>query len=419
MADLKTMRERMATIATEARSLLDQSSETKDEARAAELESQHDKAMVDYDDIVVKVDRLAKMEATELATAEAATAEETREREARRPGAAIVSSSTPAEMNYRTAFWEYMKAGGVKENMPAEARTVLEKRVQDTITDSKGAYTVDEQLQNVVVKTMLAWGPMYDPGVTTELVTSSGNPITLPTVDDTTKAVTQHTQGTTLTDDAGVDVVFGEKTMGAFAYNTEFIRVSKELVDDSILAMESFIGELLGERLGRRANVELSTGDGTGDPNGIITATSAGKTTNAVGAVTWDEIMDFEHSIDPAYRAGPKVRWMFNDTTLADIRKLKDGDGRYLWATGSVANGMPDTVGGRVFSINQAMASQGTGNKFMLFGDFSKYWVRKVGGIMIGVVHDKDFWPGWGIAGYLRLDGELLDTGAVKHMKNA
>jgi HK97 family phage major capsid protein len=54
----------------------------------------------------------------------------------------------------------------------------------------------------------------------------------------------------------------------------------------------------------------------------------------------------------------------------------------------------------------------------MAFGDFSRYFVRKVGEPLIGAIQDKDFWPGFGIAGYIRLDGELVDTASVKYLRN-
>jgi HK97 family phage major capsid protein len=265
---------------------------------------------------------------------------------------------------------------------------------------------------------MLAWGPMYDPGITSEIVTSGGGQITMPTVNDTTTVVVKHTEGTTLTDDGGSDVTFAQKTLDAYAFNTEWLRVSKELADDSIFAMESLLGSLLGERLGRRANLELTTGDGTGDPNGIVTASAAGKVAASTTAITWDEVLDLEHSVDPAYRMGPQVRYMFNDSTLAALRKLKDGQGNYLWQIGNVQGGIPATFNGRQYSINQAIAGLGDGvnSRVMIFGDMSKYYVRKVGSPLIGAIQDKDFWPGFGVAGYIRFDGELADTAAVKHL---
>ena len=132
----------------------------------------------------------------------------------------------------------------------------------------------------------------------------------------------------------------------------------------------------------------------------------------AIAAITADEIIDLEHSVDPAYRQSPKARFMFNDTTLKTIRKLKDGQGQYLWNGGDLSKGISPTLLGYNYSINQAMASPATGNKTVIFGDHSKYFVRKVGAPIIGVMRER-FWPDLGIAGLIRLDGELADTAAV------
>lgn len=424
MATLKELREQMANAATNARSLLDEATKTEDAARAAELEAQHDKAMADFDALNAKAERLAKLEAIEARAADHAETEERARRDARRPGV-NPAVSTDGGYGYREAFYEYILAQGQKGDMPSEARAVLEagytpveSRAQTT-TAAAGGYTIPQELSNIMVQSMLAWGPMYDPGVTTEIVTAGGGLITMPTVNDTGRVVVKHVEGTTLTDDGGSDVTFGEKQLNAYPFNTEWLRVSKELIDDSIFAMESVLGGLLGEGLGRRANLELTVGDGVGDPNGIVTASTAGKTAAATAAITWDEILDLEHSVDPAYRNGPRVRYMFNDATLLAIRKLKDGDGNYLWQMGNVQAGIPPSFNGRAYSINQAMASLGAAAKVMLFGDFSKYYVRKVGSPIIGAIQDKDFWPGFGIAGYIRFDGELVDTAAVKHLITA
>lgn len=425
MADLNTLREQMANAATEARSLLDQASSEKDATRAADLESQHDKAMADFDALNAKAERLAKLEAVEARAVSHAETEERAKREAKRPGVNPGEARTGGDLTYREAFYEYIRAQGQKGDMPSEARAVLEagfskiEHRAQTTTQAAGGYTIPQELSNIMTRSMLAWGPMYDPGITTEIVTAGGGLITMPTVNDTARAVVKHVEGTTLTDDGGSDVTFGEKQLNAFPFNTEWLRVSKELVDDSIFAMESLLGDLLGEGLGRRANLELTVGDGTGDPNGIVTASAAGKTAAATAAITWDEILDLEHSVDPAYRNGPRVRYMFNDSTLLAVRKLKDGDGNYLWQMGNVQAGIPASFNGRAYSINQAMAPLGAAAKVMLFGDFSKYYVRKVGSPLIGAIQDKDFWPGFGIAGYIRFDGELADTAAVKHLITA
>ena len=112
------------------------------------------------------------------------------------------------------------------------------------------------------------------------------------------------------------------------------------------------------------------------------------------------------------------MRFMFNDLTLAAIRKLKDGQGNYLWSMGDVQGGIPGTLLGYRYSINQAVDTIATAKKTILFGDFGKYYVRKVGSPVIGVLRER-FWPDLGIAGLIRFDGELGDAAAVKHLLQA
>lgn len=423
--EIKELREKMANIATEARSKYNEIKDDTAEDRAAEIEREFDAMMADHDKIGERVERLEK-----LARAEAIAKEE-REKvnENRRPGSdkvgrGVDDGDTP---DYRTAFHAHLRSmvPGA-EPLSAEYRNVLragyqdvEKRAQVSGTNSAGGYTVPTELANILVKSMLAWGPMYDPGVTQELVTTGGGEIQMPTVNDTAVTAEAHTEGATLTDDGGKDVTFGQKVLNAYAFDTEWVRVSKELADDSIFAMETLLGELLGERLGRIANLQLTTGSGSSAPNGIATAASTGVTAAATAAVTGDELIDLVHSVDPAYRTAPRVGFMMNDATLAAIRKLKDGDGNYLWQMGNVQQGVPQSLLGYNISINQAVADLGASAKTILFGDMGKYYVRKVGAPLIGAIQDKDFWPGFGVAGYIRFDGELSDTAAVKAMVQA
>jgi HK97 family phage major capsid protein len=174
---------------------------------------------------------------------------------------------------------------------------------------------------------------------------------------------------------------------------------------------------LLGERIARRVNTELTTGDGTGDPNGVVVASATGKTAASTTAFTADEVIDLLHSVDPAYRASPKCRWQFNDTTLASIRKLKDGQGNYLWQMGDVRTGEPDRLLAHPYSVNQAMANIGLSAKPIIFGDHSRYVVRKVRGFTVITLRERyaeNFQIG--MVGFKRFDGELLNDQAVKHL---
>ncbi|HEY9092841.1 phage major capsid protein [Parasphingorhabdus sp.] len=413
---LKDYQEQRGRLVTQAREALDEIKGNTDQSRAAELEERHDKIMTDFDKVEADIAREERQAAMEARAEEARAANRPHPADGESRG---VDEGVTAE--YRVAFAKAIC--GPVEDLTQEERAVLaqgraEFRAQTAGTTTAGGFTVPTELSNQIIKSMLAWGPMYDPGVTTEMVTASGNPIKIPTVDDTAVAAEKHTEATALTDDGGKDVTFGQKSLDAYAYDTEFVRWSWELDTDSIFNMESLLGQLLGERLGRIANRELTVGDGSGDPNGIVTASTLGVTTATATAIIADELIDLVHSVDPAYRTGPKVGFMFNDTTLKMIRKLKDGDGNYLWQMGNVQQGVPGSLLGYNYHVNQAIASVpavAAATKVALFGDLSKYYVRKVGQPVIGVMRER-FWPDMGIAGLIRFDGELGDTAAVKHL---
>lgn len=423
---LKDLNEKRGVLVAQAREALDAIKKNTDEARAAELDARHDTIMADFDKIEATIAREERVAAAEARINAAAD----EERKNKRPISGDATAGGEGEgdvLAYRSVFHKFIARGGDPSELTGEERAVLragiapkdaEKRIQTAGTTTAGGYTVPVELANVIIETMKAWGPMYDDDICTVMTTASGNQINLPTVDDTAVPAVKHTEGTALTDDGGSDAVFGQKRLDAYMYDTEFVKFSYELAQDSIFNMENLLGGLLGKRLGRIANNELTVGDGAGDPNGIVTASSLGKTAAAVAAVTYDEIIDLVHSVDPAYRQSPKVRFMFNDLTLGALRKLKDGEGRYIWTMGDVTNGVPGNILGYRYSINQAMANLATGNKTLIFGDFGAYFVRKVGSPVIGVLRER-FWPDLGIAGLIRFDGELGDTAAVKHLIQA
>ena len=168
----------------------------------------------------------------------------------------------------------------------------------------------------------------------------------------------------------------------------------------------------------RKANSWLTIGTGASQPQGIVTAASNGKTAASATAIASDELIDLQHSVNAAYRRSPKCRWMFADTTLQAIRKLKDGQGNYLFQMGDIRVGAPDTLLGKPFSINDDVPAIATGNRSIVFGDFSRFYVRRVGSPLIGVVRER-FWPDLGIAGLIRLDGEIGQSGAIKVLTQA
>lgn len=419
---LNDLNEKRGSLVAQAREALNEITKNTDEARAAELDARHDTIMVEFD----KVEKLIERE-QRLADAEKRLADRAdEERRRQRPTGAdtdVRGQDEGEKLEYREVFYKFLAGGADPSFLEPEERSILragvekkvEFRTQTTGSPAAGGYTVPVELATFIVRSMKDWGPMYDEDIATIIPTASGNVINIPTTDDTSKTGGKHTEGAALADDGSQDAVFGNRELSAYVYDTEFVKFSMELAQDSVFSMESLLGSLLGERLGRIANRELTIGDGTGDPNGVVTASSLGKTTVAAAAITGDEIIDLLHSVNAAYRRSPKARFMFADTTLAAIRKLKDGDGNYLWSMGDVQKSEPGTLLGYRYSINDDMDTLAAAKKVMLFGDFSKYFVRKVGSPVIGVLRER-FWPDLGIAGLIRFDGELGDTAAIKHL---
>ena len=413
MADIKDLREKMANIATEARNKLSEVKDDTPEARASEIEREFDAMMADHDKLAAKVERLGKVEAA-LRAGEEIDFD-------RRP--TFENRSAPAvdnglTMDYRAAFAEMIANGG-EGYVDQEVRNVLkEHRVQTGGTTTAGGFTVPTELATFIDKAMIATGPMYRSDLFTVINSADGRPFNIPTIDDTAVTAVAHTEGTQPTDDGGKDATFGQKSVSAYAFDSEWIRWSAELNADSVLNMESLLGELVGERLGRIANSKLTTGSGSSDVEGIVTNSALGKTAAATAAITADEIIDLIHSVDPAYRSAANVALMMNDSTLAAVRKLKDGQGNYLWQMGNYQAGIPQNILGYNVVVNQAMDSLAAAKKVMLFGDMSKFYVRKVGAPSLYVARER-FAPDFGILGYIRFDGVLVNTAAIKHLITA
>jgi HK97 family phage major capsid protein len=416
MSKLKELREKMARIATNARAKLDEIKDDTTEERAAEIEGEFDTMMADHAKLEKQAEREEKLEKAERS---ANAGDERRPRGDGDEGRGVDENEP---VTYRSAFGEMIRCAGDLSALPQEVREVLklgasgEFRAQSTTTGAAGGYTVPEELESSLIQAMADFGPMYDEDICTVLTTTSGNPIPMPTLDDTNKSGDAHTEGGEPKDDGSGDIEFGRFTLNAHAFNTPFVKFSLELAQDSILAMETLIKTLLGERLGVIANRQLTLGAGGGGVAGIVPAAPLGKETASNTAITSDEILELIHSVNPAYRRSPKARAMFNDTTLLAVRKLKDGQGNYLITEAPDGTGRLRVGAVSVpYSVNQEMQSIEANAKPMLFGDFSKYYVRKVGSPILGVMKER-FWPNVGIAGLIRFDGGLGDERAIKHL---
>lgn len=310
------------------------------------------------------------------------------------------------------------KEGGITVSLMNSAPSTIDQLMaaQSVGTDAAGGYTVPEGFLPNLERALLDYGGVRQ--AATILRTATGNSLPMPDMNDTGNTgalLAENTQ------DTEQDITFGVTTLDAYKYTSKIIRVSKELEQDSAFNIGTEIGSAAGIRLGRIFNTHGTTGTGSSQPNGIVTASTAGKTAASATAITHDELLDLKHSVDPAYRRGGMSSWMFNDATLLALKKLKDADNRPLWQAG-IAVGDPDRLDGDTFIINQDMASIATGNKTVLYGCLSKFYCREVLGVtLVRMVERYADFHQTGYVAIMRFDADLRDAGTnpVKHLVQA
>ncbi len=285
-----------------------------------------------------------------------------------------------------------------------------------------GGYLFGDTFIQSLEMAMLAYGGVLK--VADILRTNTAAPLRWPTFDDTANTGAQLGEATQVSnpDGTGAQPTIGQITWNAYKFTSDALDVSHELLRDTPFDLASIVGGMLGMRLGRIQASKYATGSGANTAKGIVTAATLGVTAASATAIAFDEIIDLEHSIDPSRRSLPGVGYMFHDTILKALRKLKDGAGRYLWQAGA-NTGAPDTLNARPYVTCQEMASSiATTNKTILFGQLSQYKVRMVNSVRLyrlterGRMKDVDQF-----VAFVEADGNLLNAGdnPVKYLQQA
>lgn len=430
---LKELRDKQQKLVADARAKMEEIKPDTPEARAKEIETEYDAMMAEYDRIGIEAktleDREAKRQQLEERQRETeerqAALEEARNRpDPRRPtGTDIIIPEQEDEKVTRArkaAFDTYLRYGrdglGPEQRKLLRPGALLESRAdpQSTQVGPRGGYLVIEGFMMEFIVALKAYGPMMDEAIVRRMTTAMGNPFSWPTLDDTSNKGRRIPENTTVTT---AEVAFGTKGIDAYKYTSDVVLVPSEMLQDTVFDVQGLIRGLMAERIGRIGNEELTTGTNASMPNGVATAAAAGATAASASAIVFDDLIDLEHSVDPAYRTDSTCRFMFNDTTLKALRKLKDGEGRYIWQPADVKGGIPNTINNFPYSINQDMASIGTGNRSVLFGAFNRYVHRMVREFAIRRLDERYADSDQiGFIGFMRMDGELLDTNAVRRL---
>ena len=303
-----------------------------------------------------------------------------------------------ASDDYRKNFWNAMRS---KVPMPAVTNAL------QIGTDSEGGYLVPDEYERTLVEALEEENIFRQ--MAKVIKTSSGD----------RKIPVVASKGTaSWIDEEGAypesDDSFGQVSIGAYKLGT-MIKVSEELLNDSVFDLQSYISREFARRIGAKEEEAFFTGDGKGKPLGVLAATGGaetGVTAASATAVTADELMDLYYSLKSPYRK--KSVWVLNDSTIKAIRKLKDNNGQYLWQP-SLTAGAPDMILGRPIKTSAYMPAMAAGAKTIAFGDFSYYWIADRQGRSFKRLNE--LFAASGQVGFLasqRVDGKMILAEAVK-----
>ncbi len=427
---MKQLKERLGVIAKEMRDM-HKTAETEDRGFTAEERTAWDALLVDYESVEKRIEdaqRIHTMETSSVGQLDGGlpdlTAHDTDDDNGE-PEVKTLAEGRALE-SYNDAYNVYLKegSGGLKpeqRELLNRFQAEMETRAQGVGTDAAGGFTVPEGFAGFITETMkdfsglLAASNPAGSGGPMLLRTASGNTIPYPTNDDTANA------GAILDENTQVgeqDFVFGARNLSAFMYTSLLVRVSLQLLQDEAVNLQAYIGTMLGKRIGRALSPHFATGAGTTEPTGLVTAaTDAAVDISAGAGVTFDNLVDFEHALDPAYRRRG-ASWVFNDNTLRDLKKLVDGNARPLWlpaSLGSIADTLSrPTLNGYNYIIDQGMDDIAIGDRPIAFGDLSEFIIREVLGINLFRFNERymDFLQ-IGFLAFARFDSNLIDTSAV------
>ena len=285
----------------------------------------------------------------------------------------------------------------------------FEKR--DVLTSSQGA-PVPTSFYNQVLLLARQSGPMLE--TSTILNTAGGENLQIPSI-ATYSSGTVAPQGNAIGES---DPVFNNfVTLSAYKYSF-LTQVSRELIEDSGVDILGFLASQVGQSLGFSVNTALTTGTGTVEPNGLVNRAGSAVTGTSLSP-TADNLIDLVYSVDSSGRRLAGTGFQMNANSIANVRKLKDGAGQYLFSPSLTADARDLLLGYPIFE-NPAMATAASAVKPVIFGHLPSYYVRSVGGIKLD--RSDDFAFSTDLVTFratFRVDGNLIQTSHVKFFKSS
>ena len=394
MNEIRAMREKRVKLWEAAKAFVE-SRKDANGTLSAEYSATYDQMEADVIRMGKEIERLERQEALDLEF-DRPTARTLTDKPVTSEGK--VEKTGRASDAYKAAFWRTMRDKAV----PHEVLNALQVG-----TDSEGGYLVPDEYEHTLIESL------EEENIFRRFAhiirTSSGDRKIPIVVSKGTASWIDEEAAYPESDDA-----FGQTSISAYKLAT-MIKVSDELLHDSVFDVASYIAREFARRIGAAEEEAFFTGNGTGKPTGLLHTTGGaevGVTTKSTTALTFDEVMDLFYSLRAPYRRS--AVFLTNDATMKALRQLKNGNGDYIWQP-SVTAGTPDTILNRPVYTSTFMPTITACAKAMVFGDMNYYWIADREGRKFQRLNE--LYAPIGQVGFLasqRVDGKLILPEAVK-----
>ena len=334
------------------------------------------------------------------------------------------SVDVEAYLAYRRAFNTYIRRGA--DNMTSEVRNAM------TVgSDPSGGFFVTPERATTIVKRLYETSPVRQHAT---VMTISTDKLETPVDDDEASSGGWSGETTPPT-----DTDMAKVKMQTIEVHEQWAqpKATQRMLDDGAIDVEAWLTEKISDKLSRVENAAFVTGDGVKKPRGFMSyAVTGGTSTAKDSARAWglvqyvktgasgafagsgagaDALIDIVHAMKNVYRAG--AIWAANRATFAEIRKLKDGDGNYLWSMGDVQKGQPSSLLGYETDEFEDMADIAANSFSLAFANFAvSYKILD----RIGVTVLRDPYTGKPFVKFYarkRVGADIENFDAIKYLK--
>ena len=273
---------------------------------------------------------------------------------------------------HKDAFAKFFRKGAEGGLRDLEVQAGL-----STLSDPDGGFLVPEDYEQAIDRVALSVSAMRRLATVRTIGT-----------DTYKKLVNQGGASSGWVGEKGARAETNTPTLTEIAINTKEIyampAATQTLLDDSRVDIAGWLADEVSIEFSEQESEAFINGNGVEQPKGIAAYAMAANSSYVWGKVGYitsgnaslvndlDKLIDLQHALKPVYRNG--AAWLMNDATLATIRKMKDGDGNYIWVPG-LKDGAPDTLLGKPVEIDDNVDDIAANKYPIFFANFKRAYL--------------------------------------------